>query len=169
MRAGHWRSCPRLRGSTSSCALINDDWGRALNPGAEDRSIAVGSALDYAELWHFVRRSRSWRRQSFWPRRARSWLTTNEVFLWIFWRGILNPAISSPAPAAFASFAGDWPVGGKRGGARVIYYYHSAEMPLFALTAFAKNERAGLMQAERNDFRRLTALLAGQYIRRTQS
>ncbi len=36
---------------------------------------------------------------------------------------------------------------GKRGGARVVYYYHSEAMPLFALTAYAKNERANLSQA----------------------
>ncbi len=35
---------------------------------------------------------------------------------------------------------------GKRGGARVIYFYHDADMPLFALTAYAKNERADLSQ-----------------------
>ena len=28
---------------------------------------------------------------------------------------------------------------GKRGGARVVYYYHSDAMPIFALTAYAKN------------------------------
>ena len=48
---------------------------------------------------------------------------------------------------------------GKRGGARVIYFFHSAELPLFALTAYAKNVRADLSQAERNDLRRLTTLL----------
>ena len=42
---------------------------------------------------------------------------------------------------------------GKRGGARVIYFHHGAGMPLFALTAFAKNERADLSQQDRNDFR----------------
>ena len=36
---------------------------------------------------------------------------------------------------------------GKRGGARVIYFHHDADMPLFALTAFAKNERADLSRA----------------------
>jgi len=56
---------------------------------------------------------------------------------------------------------------GKRGGARVIYYYHSQSMPLFALTAYAKNEQAGMSQADRNDFRRLTALLVERYARRT--
>lgn len=48
---------------------------------------------------------------------------------------------------------------GKRSGGRVIYFYHDADMPLFALTAYAKNERTNLSQQDRNDFRRLTALL----------
>jgi hypothetical protein len=52
---------------------------------------------------------------------------------------------------------------GKRGGARVIYFYHSADIPLFALTAYAKNERADLSQRDRNDFRQLTKLLAETY------
>lgn len=45
----------------------------------------------------------------------------------------------------------------------MIYYYHSAELPLFALTAYAKNERADLSQTDRNDFRRLTKVLAESY------
>ena len=55
---------------------------------------------------------------------------------------------------------------GKRGGARIIYYFHSAEMPLFALTAFAKNERADLSQQDRNGLRRLTKLLVDTYRRK---
>jgi hypothetical protein len=55
---------------------------------------------------------------------------------------------------------------GKRGGARVIYFYHDAGIPLFALTAFAKNERADLSQQDRNDFRQLTALLVKAFKRR---
>lgn len=55
---------------------------------------------------------------------------------------------------------------GKRGGARVIYFHHGADMPLFALTAFAKNERADLSQQDRNDFRQLTALLVEAFKRR---
>ncbi len=54
---------------------------------------------------------------------------------------------------------------GKRGGARVVHFYHGAEMPLFALTAFAKNEQADLSQQDRNDFRRLTALLVETFKR----
>ena len=52
---------------------------------------------------------------------------------------------------------------GKRGGARVIYFYHSQDVPLFALTAYAKNEKADLSQSDRNDFRRLTKLLVESY------
>jgi hypothetical protein len=52
---------------------------------------------------------------------------------------------------------------GKRGGARVIYFYHSVDIPLFALTAYAKNERANLSQQDRNSFRQLTKLLVEAY------
>jgi hypothetical protein len=55
---------------------------------------------------------------------------------------------------------------GKRGGARVIYFHHDTAMPLFALTAFAKNERADLSQQDRNDFRQLTTLLVEAFKRR---
>ncbi len=83
---------------------------------------------------------------------------------------IISPATQRPAtwfpePAACASCAGPC---GKRGGARVVYYYHSDAMPIFALTAYAKNERADISQADRNDFRRLTALLVERYARRSR-
>jgi len=39
---------------------------------------------------------------------------------------------------------------GKRGGARVIYYFHSEQIPLYLLTLFGKNERSDLSMAERN-------------------
>ena len=48
---------------------------------------------------------------------------------------------------------------GKRGGARVIYYYHSDRLPLFLLTAYPKNEKANLTQAERNAMKRLVQML----------
>ena len=40
---------------------------------------------------------------------------------------------------------------GKSGGVRVVYYFHSKAMPLYLLTMFAKNERANLSKAERNE------------------
>ncbi len=52
---------------------------------------------------------------------------------------------------------------GKRGGARVIYFFHDPGMPLFALTAYAKNERADLTQQDRNDFRQLTTMLVDAF------
>src|ERR1051326_4335175 len=39
---------------------------------------------------------------------------------------------------------------GKRGGARVVYYYHNEHLPLFLLSAYAKSRKANLSQAERN-------------------
>jgi hypothetical protein len=41
-------------------------------------------------------------------------------------------------------------------------------MPIFALTAYAKNERADISQADRNHFCRLTALLVERYARRSR-
>lgn len=38
---------------------------------------------------------------------------------------------------------------GKRGGVRVIYYFHSERIPLYLLTVFGKSERADLSMAER--------------------
>jgi hypothetical protein len=44
---------------------------------------------------------------------------------------------------------------GKRGGVRVIYYYHNESLPLFLLNVFAKNEKANLTKAERNEMKSL--------------
>jgi hypothetical protein len=52
---------------------------------------------------------------------------------------------------------------GKRGGVRVIYYYHNGKMPLFLLTVFGKGEKANLSKAERNDLAKLTDLLVKHY------
>lgn len=57
---------------------------------------------------------------------------------------------------------------GKRGGARVVFFHHNAGTPLFALTAYAKNEQADLSQRDRNDFRQLTALLVEAFKRKTR-
>jgi hypothetical protein len=40
--------------------------------------------------------------------------------------------------------------GGKSGGVRVIYYYHSEGMPLYLLTIFGKNEKANISMEEKN-------------------
>jgi hypothetical protein len=43
---------------------------------------------------------------------------------------------------------------GKRGGARVIYYYHSERLPIVMLDMYAKNAKADLTKAERNAMKR---------------
>ena len=48
---------------------------------------------------------------------------------------------------------------GKSGGVRVIYYVHSDAMPLYLLTLFAKNEKANINKAERNELAELVELL----------
>lgn len=48
---------------------------------------------------------------------------------------------------------------GKRGGARVIYFYHDMEMPLYLLTAYAKNEREDLDKPEIATMRKLVPVL----------
>jgi hypothetical protein len=66
-----------------------------------------------------------------------------------------------------------WALGGrgKRGGARVIYYYHNERLPVFLLAAYGKNEKANLSMAERNAMKRLIPGLVTGYpakIRRIQ-
>jgi hypothetical protein len=45
---------------------------------------------------------------------------------------------------------------GKRGGARVIFFFHDMEMPLYLLEAYAKNERTDLTQAECHELQQVT-------------
>jgi hypothetical protein len=51
-------------------------------------------------------------------------------------------------------------VRGKRGGARVVYYFHNESIPVFLLDVFAKNEKDNLTKAERNAMAELTQVLA---------
>jgi hypothetical protein len=55
---------------------------------------------------------------------------------------------------------------GKSGGVRLIYYYHSEMMPLYLITLFAKNERANLTKAERNQLATLVDVLVSEWIGR---
>ena len=55
---------------------------------------------------------------------------------------------------------------GKRGGARVIYYYHDMEMPLYLLEAYAKNERANLTKGECNELRQAAEQIVESHQRR---
>lgn len=55
---------------------------------------------------------------------------------------------------------------GKSGGVRIIYYFHSDLMPLYLLTMFAKNERANLSRAERNELAGLVDMLVAAWLDR---
>ena len=48
---------------------------------------------------------------------------------------------------------------GKRGGARVIYYFGGMEMPIYALLAYAKSARTDLTPTERRTVSALAAAL----------
>ncbi|MDQ2842100.1 MAG: type II toxin-antitoxin system RelE/ParE family toxin [Acidobacteriota bacterium] len=56
---------------------------------------------------------------------------------------------------------------GKRGGARVIYYFHSEQLPVFLLAAYGKNEKANLTKAERNAMAKLVPILVAGYLSRS--
>ena len=56
-----------------------------------------------------------------------------------------------------------------RGGVRVIYYFHNAALPVFLLTLYAKNQKATLTKAERNEFKKLVPLLVKTYAKNRQS
>lgn len=58
---------------------------------------------------------------------------------------------------------------GKRGGARVIYYYHDTEMPLYLMTAYAKNVRENLSQSEIETLQKMARALVEMNRRRRRS
>jgi len=55
---------------------------------------------------------------------------------------------------------------GKRGGARVIYYYHSHKIPLFLLAAYSKSEKGNLTKSECHELKKLVLVLASSYLGR---
>ena len=55
---------------------------------------------------------------------------------------------------------------GKRGGARVIYYFHDIELPIFLLALYAKNEKADLTATEKREFAGLVKELVAQWRRK---
>ena len=48
---------------------------------------------------------------------------------------------------------------GKSGGARVIYFFHDLEMPVYLLAIFAKNRKASLSQSEKATLKKATTTL----------
>ena len=52
---------------------------------------------------------------------------------------------------------------GKRGGYRVIYYYHSEDIPLAALLLYRKNKKTDLTEQEKKMFKKLTDILLKEW------
>lgn len=55
---------------------------------------------------------------------------------------------------------------GNRGGARVIYFFYTCDMPIGALAVYAKNEKADLSASEKEQFNKLADAIIEQYKRR---
>lgn len=55
---------------------------------------------------------------------------------------------------------------GKRGGARVIYYFHDVHVPILLLAIYAKNEKDDLSAAEKKEFARLVKEIVAQWKRK---
>lgn len=51
---------------------------------------------------------------------------------------------------------------GKRGGTRVIYFYHDADRPLYLLMVYAKAQREDMTPDEKRAVRALAAVLKGK-------
>lgn len=54
-----------------------------------------------------------------------------------------------------------WAIGaqGKRGGARVIYYFQDLRYPILLLTLFSKNVKVDLTQAQQNELRNFVEII----------
>lgn len=70
-----------------------------------------------------------------------------------------SPATMAPLPRTGGVRKIRWAAKGKgkSGGVRVIYYYHSHEMPLYLFTVFGKGDKASMTRAEENDLRQVVA------------
>jgi mRNA-degrading endonuclease RelE of RelBE toxin-antitoxin system len=55
---------------------------------------------------------------------------------------------------------------GKRGGVRVIYFYHDAQIPLFLMLIYAKAQREDMTADQKKQVRALAAALRQAYGRR---
>ena len=99
--------------------------------------------------------------------RSKAILTETERSLLVAHLGT-NPEAGQLVPGTGGVRKIRWatPGQGKRGGARVIYYYHNKRLPLFLLSTYAKNRKANLSKAERNAMKRLVPALVAGYPRK---
>jgi hypothetical protein len=51
---------------------------------------------------------------------------------------------------------------GKRGGARIVYYYYDTSVPIYLLAAYAKAKQEDLSAHEKATFRKYVAVLKAE-------
>jgi hypothetical protein len=56
--------------------------------------------------------------------------------------------------------------GGKRGGARVVYYFHDPDVPIYLLALYAKNEKGDLSAREKREFSEFVKEIMRQWRRK---
>src|ERR1700694_6352723 len=100
----------------------------------------------------------------FFLRKAADLLTDEEREELIEFVG-LNPELGDIIPESGGVRKLRWAAKGKgkSGGVRVIYYFHSEAFPVFLLTVYAKNQKANLTKAERNELKAFVPLLVKNY------
>ncbi len=52
---------------------------------------------------------------------------------------------------------------GKRGGVRVIYYYHDDEIPIFLFTVYKKNQKDSISLAEKKELKKILRTIVSIY------
>ena len=55
---------------------------------------------------------------------------------------------------------------GKRGGARIVYFFHDPDMPIFLLALYAKNERSDLSATDKKNFAGFVKEIVAQWKRK---
>jgi|ERR1019366_4599093 hypothetical protein len=86
----------------------------------------------------------------------------------LVWYLALNPTAGDVVPGTGGVRKLRWGLEGrgKRGGARVIFFYHDMEMPLYLLEAYAKSDRVNLTQAECHELEQVTRQIVESHKRR---
>jgi hypothetical protein len=82
-------------------------------------------------------------------------LLTADEYRWLQLELVQQPAAGKVIPGAGGIRKLRWGVlgRGKRGGARVIYFWHAASETILMLLAYSKNERVDLTPAQRKALR----------------
>ena len=79
-----------------------------------------------------------------------------------------NPEAGQVIPGTGGLRKVRWAVAGtgKRGGLRVIYYFHSERMPLFLLMAYAKSRKTNLSRAEQTALQKVAGAIQRECLER---